>query len=307
MKTIVVKKQSKVNCLSKALELIDEGGTVIVFPGKYEEKLKIKKSNIKIIGFDPVNTIITFHDYAQKIHEDGKEFNTFRTYSLMLYGDNIELKNLTIENSSGPGKLVGQAVALHTLGDNLKISNCILKAHQDTIFLGPLPDDLRERYQGFLPKDELIGINNARILFENSTIIGDVDFIFGSANAMFSGCRIISRGPGYVAAPSTASDQEFGITFLNCTFEGTGEENTYLARPWRNYGKAVFIDCFYHNHIKEEGFHNWEAGRENTCRFYEYNCRYHNGTDFKRVDYLKKLTAKEREIYSIETFFNQRG
>ncbi|HEY8395241.1 MAG TPA: pectinesterase family protein [Bacilli bacterium] len=299
MKTVVVKKGTKMETIAKAVNLVDDGGTVIVFPGRYEEKLKINKS-LKIYGLNPENTVITYSDYARKIHEDGLEYNTFRTYTLMLAADNIELRNLTIENASGPGEVYGQAVALHTLGDKIKISNCILKSYQDTLFLGPLPEDLRERYQSFLPKDELIEIDNARVWVDASTIIGDVDFIFGSANAIFTNCTIKSLRKGYVAAPSTPENQEFGITFLNCTFTGEGENNTYLARPWRAFGKAVFIDCEYDKHLLEEGFHNWEAGRENTCRFYEADCRYSDGRTYRRASFGKTLSDEEKANYTIE-------
>ncbi|HHX80865.1 MAG TPA: hypothetical protein GX692_07365 [Acholeplasmataceae bacterium] len=300
MKTIVVKKGTNIDSIGKAVNLVEAGGTIIVFPGRYEEKLKIKKPNLKIYGFNPEKTIITNNDYAKKIHKDGLEYNTFRTYTLMLAADNIELKNITIENGSGPGAIYGQAVALHTLGDKIKINNCLIKSYQDTIFLGPLPEDLTVRYENFLPADELITIENARVLIKSSTIIGDVDFIFGSANAVFTNCQIISLSSGYVAAPSTPENQEYGFTFLNCTFTGASENNTYLARPWRNNGKAVFIDCVYEKHIKKEGFHNWVEGREKTCRFYETDCRYKGDFEYKRVDFLKTLSDEEKEKYTVE-------
>jgi len=297
MKTVVVKKGTKLDTLSKAVELVDDGGTIIVFPGRYEEKLKIKKP-VKIHGLDPERTVIVYADHAKKLDDSGNEYGTFRTYTLMLAHDDIELKNLTVENASGPGEIFGQAVALHTLGDRIRISNCLLKSYQDTLFLGPLPEDLRERYRSSLPEDELVGIENARVLIESSTIIGDVDFIFGSANAVFTDCRIVSLRKGYVAAPSTPKDQEYGFTFLNCVFAGEGE--TYLARPWRDYGKAVFIGCTYGKHIKEEGFHNWEAGREKTCRFYEADCRYEDDSSFQRVSFAKELSPEEAANYTLD-------
>ena len=302
MKTIVVKKGTNVDRISKAVELVDDGGTIIVFPGKYVEKLKIKKS-LKIYGFDPEKTVISYCDHAKKVDEAGAEYGTFRTYTLMLAAGNIEIKSITVENTSGPGEIRGQAVALHTLGDKIKLTNCILKSYQDTIFLGPLPADLRERYQSLLPEDELIDLKNARVWIDSSTIIGDVDFIFGSANALFTNCKIKSQREGYVAAPSTPEDQKYGLTFLKCVFEGEGEYNTYLARPWRDYGKAVFIGCDYGKHIKEEGFHHWEDGRESTCRFHEADCRYVDGAEYKRVGYIKELSAEEIAEYTAENLF----
>ena len=138
------------------------------------------------------------------------------------------------------GEIRGQAVALHTLGDKIKLTNCILKSYQDTIFLGPLPADLRERYQSLLPEDELIDLKMRA--FGSTPPPSSATWISfsGSANALFTNCKIKSQREGYVAAPSTPEDQKYGLTFLNCVFEGEGEYNTYLAPAWRDYGKACF-------------------------------------------------------------------
>jgi pectinesterase len=308
MKTVVVKKKTKVDTINKALALVEAGGTIIVFPGVYEEKIKITKAGITLRGFNPENTIITYGDYAKKMHRDGLEYNTFRTYTLLLRADDICLQNLQIVNHSGPGKVYGQAVALATLGDQIRIENCILDAYQDTVFLGPLPTDLIERYQGFLPEDELIAIENARVLVTKTTIRGDVDFIFGCANAVFNDCLIVSKDGGYVAAPATPKEQEYGLTFINCRFQGQGSENTYLARPWRDYGMASFLNCTYQEHVRKEGFNEWDGTeRDKTCRFYEYNCRYADSSPYARVGFARTLTEKEAEQYQIATIFKARG
>ena len=44
----------------------------------------------------------------------------------------------------------------------------------------------------------------------------------------------------------------------------------FLARPWRDYGLAVFEDCRYGRHIRPEGFDPWrDSGRDRTARFFE--------------------------------------
>ena len=76
---------------------------------------------------------------------------TFRTYTMLIKAPHFTLSNLTIENTAGEGHIVGQAVALHLYADDINLFNCTLKAHQDTIFLGPLFQDLIERYVDLLP------------------------------------------------------------------------------------------------------------------------------------------------------------
>ena len=104
---------------------------------------------------------------------------TFRTYTMLIKAPHITLSNLTIENTAGEGHIVGQAVALHLYADDINIFNCTLKAHQDTIFLGPLSQDLIERYVDLLPEDERVYEGQFHHTLKNCTIYGTVDFIFG--------------------------------------------------------------------------------------------------------------------------------
>ena len=44
-------------------------------------------------------------------HADGKPYHTFRTYTVLVDGDNVTFRNCIFENTAGPGKDVGQAIA----------------------------------------------------------------------------------------------------------------------------------------------------------------------------------------------------
>lgn len=70
----------------------------------------------------------------KKIHNDGKEYVTFRTYTMLIKSPYITLSKLTIENTAGEGHIVGQAVALHLYADDINIFNCTLKTHQELSF-----------------------------------------------------------------------------------------------------------------------------------------------------------------------------
>ena len=144
------------------------------------------------------------------------------------------------------------------------------------MFLGPLPDDLIERYDGFLP-GHLRQSKPCRQLFQNCLIEGTVDFIFGCGEAVFEDCEIRSlcdaRNIGYAAAPAHSSVQAEGFRFQNCRFtaeEGVAPGSIYLARPWRDYGLCVFDHCTYGGHISPLGFDKWnDTHRDQTARFYE--------------------------------------
>lgn len=304
---IVVEQNTSIGTINQALLIAQKTGikTILVKNGIYHEKIKITLDGLTLFGEDQNKTIITNSDYAKKIHEDGKEFNTFRTYTVMVLANNVKIRNITIRNDAGPGSVVGQAVSLSVTGDLIEIEKCNLVGHQDTLFLGPLPKDLLERYQNLLPKDELIFPINHRVMIKSTVIQGDVDFVFGCANAYFITCEFISNpGNGYVFAPSTDEIDDFGFVVVNSKFTGKkANSKVYLARPWRDAGKLILVDCVMDSHIVDEGFHHWEGTtRYLTCRFFERGTTYLDGHFFERVSYVSDIS--DQELISLFNSYN---
>ncbi len=290
-------KEDSLNDILKKAKPFD---TIYLAKKTYNEKIKITTSNITIIGQGD-ETIIQNKDYYNKIHFDNKEYLTVRTYTLMVAADNVILENLIIKNLSTPNSIYGQAVALHVLGDNFKASKIKLFGAQDTLLCGPIPEDLTIRYKDLLPNDEL-NLKKSHQYFKNCYIEGDVDFIFGCGIALFENCNIHSIGKGYIAAPSHPESYQFGFVFKNCNLTcAEGLQNiVYLARPWRPYGQAAFINCKTDSHIKSEGFHFWSKEREKTCRLSQYNTL--NSDNL--VNFAKVLTDNEVSLYTLENIFN---
>ena len=82
---------------------------------------------------------------AEMIHPDGKPYRTFRTQTVLAEGHRLTFKNCTFENTAGPGKLVGQAIALYLDGDDIRLENCTILGYQDSLFLAPLPKKEQEK------------------------------------------------------------------------------------------------------------------------------------------------------------------
>ena len=297
--------------INETLSKMKEGDSLFLQNGIYKEKVVILINNILLEGESKDGVIITNHDWFTKIMPDFNECNTFRTATLLVAGENVTLKSLTVENSSVPSSKYGQALALYAEGDNFKAENVILKSAQDTLFTGPLSLDLIERHQGFLPEYQLRG-KKSRQIYSNCDIYGDVDFIFGAAQALFINCNIISidRGgtdgiDGFICAPSTYKEDKYGYLFYKCNLKKeSGVHNVYLARPWRDYGSAAFIECNLDDHINPEGFNPWgNTGRDKTARFYEYN---EKADLSKRVKWAKMLNKDEANAL-VNEFFNLVG
>ena len=136
-------------CLNKARP----GDIIQLSPGEYRTKCILSVPDVTIRGSGMDKTRIVWDDYAEKMHEDGKAYNTFRTWTMAVCADHVTMENLSIVNDALSPEIKGQEVALSVYADDFNMRHCRLTSTQDTLFLGPLPKDLIERYDGFLPDD----------------------------------------------------------------------------------------------------------------------------------------------------------
>lgn len=244
---------------------------IYIAPGVYTEKVTLTKNNVKLFGAGQKNTRISYGDYAGKLDADGKSLGTPRTYTLLVKANDIRIENLAIENSfdflandalggDDPKKLSGtQAVALFidAPSDKVFVRKTSLLGYQDTLF-----------------------VNSGRSWFDKVFIAGNVDYIFGGGNALFTHSEIktLGRGKatqpnGFVTAPSTQIANEFGFTFINCRLtrdKSVLDNSTPLGRPWHPtttfadgryadpnaIGKSVFINTWMDAHIPQDGWYS---------------------------------------------------
>lgn len=279
--------------LQQALDFAPKNAFVHLAAGIYRQKLVVRTPGLTIIGQGAENTQIVFDDYAQKLDEQGREYITFRSYTLAVCADGVKMHKLSIVNDARFPEKKGQEVALTVYGDDFRMEDCRLRSTQDTLFLGPLPPDLVERYNGFLP-DELRQDRLLRQSFRHCLIEGTVDFIFGCGDALFEDCEIRSlkdaRDIGYIAAPAHSLSQTRGFLFRNCRLsceEAVTPGSIYLARPWRDYGLVRFENCRLDKHIAPAGFDKWnDTHRDKTARFYE------SPAPEGRVDWINRESEK---------------
>lgn len=199
--------------------------------------------------------------YARMQHEDGRPYHTFRTASVLVDGNDITFRRCTFENTAGRGEDVGQAIALYLDGDGICLEDCVLKGHQDTLFLAPLPPKEYEK-DGFLGPKQFTPRTPRTVYFKRCLIEGGVDFIFGGATAYFDDCEFRSVEPGFVFAPSTPEEVDTGFVARNCRFtrsdpETVPDASCYVARPWREFAKVRLENCEYGPHIHPDIWDDW--------------------------------------------------
>ena len=244
-------------------------------PGVYRERVSVPQDRPRVtfLGKDAASTIITYNMSAAAAG------GTFFCSTVNVQGAEFEAENITFENTYGVGS---QAVALHIHSDRAVFRNCRFSAWQDTLYAA-----------------------YGRQYYKDCFIEGHVDFIFGNAAAVFDHCEIHSRGDGYVTAESrTTPDGPGGYVFYQCRL--TGENTTkgvYLGRPWRPYSRVVYIDCYMGEHIRPEGWNNWDnAENEKTAWYAEFGSTGPGARIESRVPWAHRLTAAGVAAFRAENF-----
>ena len=234
---------------------------VFIRNGRYHEKLTIDRPRITLLGESRDGAVLTYDASADTPTLTGGTYGTRGSFTLQIVAPDVRAENMTIENafdypanaakpdSDKTKSRNAQAVALMTnLGsDRAVFVNVKITGYQDTLFP-----------------------NSGRSYFYKSEISGNVDFIFGAGQAVFEDCDIISRdrksatNNGYVTAPSTRGDHQFGFLFLKTRLKkevATMAANSVaLGRPWHPSADtgvnsaAVFVDCWMDDHIGARGW-----------------------------------------------------
>lgn len=277
--TVAADGSGDVKTVSEAIDKVPANNkkrfVIFIKKGVYNEQIRIPagKPYISLIGESAENTKLTFN-LPNKIAG-----STSAAYAFYVAGHDFRAENLTFENSFGQGS---QAVAVLTEADRLVFKNCRFLGWQDTLYA-----------------------KNGRQYFENCYIEGNVDFIFGQAAAVFENCVIHSKGDGYIAAPMRFSDTESsGFVFINSKLTGENtDKGVFLGRPWRAFGRTVYLNTTMDAHIRAEGWNNWnDVSREKTAYFAEYNSTGAGAKTESRVKWSHQLTKDEAKQFETENF-----
>ncbi|WOB24686.1 MULTISPECIES: putative acyl-CoA thioester hydrolase [Xanthomonas] len=153
---------------------------------------------------------------------------TSNSATLTVRAADFQARHLRVDNNYVEGTYADNnqaAVALAVRGDKASFEDVLVTGNQDTLLISATN-----------------AANVIRAYFKNSTIDGDVDFIFGSGVGVFDNANIRSTGArlgtsrgGYIFAPSTRPGSAYGFLAINSTFvslSGSPDNQTYLGRAW---------------------------------------------------------------------------
>ncbi len=292
MKLFVKKQGGDYSTIQEAIDAVphDEESEIIIGEGYFREKIFCEKKNISFKGEGIDKTVIDFYDHANEILSDGSKRGTFRSYTAFFGGGYVTVRDMTIKNSAGDGSVVGQAVAVYADADRCFFERVKMTACQDTLFCAPLPRATRQP-KGFMGPRAYTERRLTKQYYKDCQISGDVDFIFGGADAVFDNCVITCNKRnkpgeerainGYVTA-TCGRKEDLGFVFRSCTVKGDldcEKGSVFLGRPWREEAKTVFINCIMDDTIAPERFSGWEGvDRDEPDTFYgEFGTRTADG------------------------------
>jgi pectinesterase len=276
--TVAADGSGDVRTVQEAINRVPDNNSrrfvIAIKPGIYKEQVRIpaNKPFVSLIGTDAEKTVLTF---SLSNKEAGSTSAAFATY---VGGHDFYAENITFENSFGQGS---QAVAALVEADRAVFKKCRFLGWQDTLYA-----------------------KNGRQFYLDSYIEGHVDFIFGQAAAVFENCHIHSKADGYVTAPMRfAADEPAGFVFNKCRVTSSDTKNgIYLGRPWRDFGRTVFLDTKMEAQVRPEGWHHWLPEREKTAYFAEYRSSGSGANDPARVKWSRQLTDAEASAFATSTF-----
>ena len=296
--TVAGDGRGDVKTVKDAIALVADNSserTVIhIKPGTYDDGQIIVPKTKQKVTFEGDGVDKTFLNFGYNTNDQnppGVE-RQFWGIGVLVLGDGFEAHDLTFQNTSGDH---GQALALRIDADRAIVHNCHLVGWQDTLML-----------------------NNGRDYFYDDYIAGRVDFIYGSATAVFDHCEIHSRNGGHVTAANTPQDKPYGLVFLDCKLTGdtiawdpatTDPATTRkakvtpladLGRPWRPYASVTYIRCEMGDHIKPAGWNNWgKESNQETARYSEYQSTGPGANPDKRAAWSHQLTAEQAEAFTV--------
>jgi pectin methylesterase-like acyl-CoA thioesterase len=275
---------------------------IFIKNGKYKEKISISSSKpfIHLIGESVANVILTYDDFSGKLKPDGTPHGTSSSASVTVNANDFLAANITFENTTGDAP---QALAINLNGDRCVVVNCRFLGGQDTVLAN--------------------GNAGNRQYFKNCYIDGTVDFIFGSAKAVFDSCivygkdRVDATANSYITAANTQTGIPWGYVFRNCTLPSNrGVTKYFLGRPWQNDGtttpisntKTSFLNSKMGQTINTAGWSTWNANTNTALIVYaEYKTKKLDGSALdvsQRVAWSKQLTDNEANTYILDTIFN---
>ncbi|PKA50295.1 putative pectinesterase/pectinesterase inhibitor 51 [Apostasia shenzhenica] len=264
--------------------------------GVYDEIVRVpfEKTNLVFVGNGMGRTVITGN-----LSADVVGVNTYNTATVAVAGDGFMARELTFRNTAGP--TAHQAVAFRSSADLTVLHTVELSGHQDTLYAHSL-----------------------RQYYKSCVISGTVDFIFGNSAAVFESCLILivphpfnpKKGESDTVTAHGRTDpaQFTGFVFHGCNVNATEDywklykeeawaHRVYLGRPWKEFSRTVFLECYLEAILRPEGWMPWSGDFALKTLYYgEFQNTGPGANLTARVPWSSQIPAEHAGAYSTDNF-----
>jgi len=263
---------------------------IMIAPGSYTGQVYVPadKPDVTLLGLGNASDIVIRDDIAHgTIAADGNMYGTDCSATLTVAGNGFEAVNLTVANTfdraADPAAAARgpQAVAVKAVADKAIFAHDRFLAVQDTVFASSYADNFSpdqcfaEDGTPTPPATSPPAPANppvARQYYADDYIAGSIDFLCGSATAVFERDTIDVLGGhsgGSVTAPDTPTAFSRGYLIDHSridNLDGTLAAGAdFLSRPWRHTGttnpvaQMTIRDTYLGAAISPAHYENWSS------------------------------------------------
>ena len=299
-----------------------------IAPGTYRERIIITQNhnNITLIGLgkSPEDVVITNSLNARTAG------GTFFTETVEINGTGFEADNITFENAAGN---TGQAVAVADRSDRSIFKHCRFLGHQDTLFAdygrqyyvdsyieGGVDyifgnaaavfdrDELHSNGPGFITAQSRTAPDqNTGYIILNSRVTVNFEApptpatTSGAPGASPSGTRDQTTAQAPASPPRSTAATDASMPGYRSI--ASAHRMILLGRPWRAYGRAIFINTSLPAEVNPLGWDRWGSpNNEKTAYYAESGSTGPGASPSTRVPWSHQLTAAEAKQYLPQTF-----
>lgn len=223
--------------------------TVTIKVGTYREIVLVAgKNEITFHGEDRASTVLAYANNETLQKGMGTRFRAL----FNIESDGVVVENLTVQNTTPSGGSQSEAMRVEP-GDRVILRDASFLGQQDTMLL------------------------TGRVYVANSTIAGNVDFVWGKGTAYFDRCELKTVARKGYGVQSRSALGSYGFVFVDSQLTADpGLTGHFLARidiTAFPYSHVAFISCRMGPHIAPLG---WSIGGGlpttdvTTIRFWEY-------------------------------------
>lgn len=168
--------------------------------------------------------------------------------------NNVYMQDLTVRQNRDweTKKSAGQCIAIRQRGKFAAYKNVTIQGIQDTYYINKA---------------------DASAYFEDCTLAGEVDFIYGDGTLYFQNCTLNPVSANAVITASNAQPGYKGMVFNGCTIDGAS--GYALGRPWNDSPAVTYLNTTMKQQPTAAGWKNMTAGL--VCRLHEFQSKDANG------------------------------